>query len=122
MKKLLAFVALILAFAIVAVAQTKTHAVTLSWTASADSTSANPGAVSVYRAAGSCPATGVPSSVTTLTTSAPAGGPYQDTTVTAGTYCYYVEAVIGGVSSAPSNTTGPSVPTFPPAGLTALVQ
>jgi hypothetical protein len=121
MKKVFIAAIAILALGVTAHAQT-THKVTLSWTASSDSTTATPGTVSVLRASGVCPATGVPATVTTLTTSAPAGGPYVDSTVTAGQYCYYVTATIGGATSVPSNTSGAPVPTFPPSGLTVVVQ
>lgn len=81
------------------------HFVNLIWSASSDSTAANPGTVTVYRASGACPATGIGSlSYTALTTTAPAGGPYSDTSVTVGTWCYYVTATIGGATSGPSNT------------------
>lgn len=121
MKKILAVFAILALAATLAHAQTS-HKVTLSWTASADSTTASPGTVSVLRANGSCPATGVPATVTTLTTTALAGGPYTDSGVTAGQYCYYVTATIGGATSVPSNTSGAPVPTFPPTGLTVTVQ
>lgn len=99
------------------------HKVTLSWTASTDSTSSNPGTVSVYRATGTCPASGIGTlTYTTLTATAPAGGPYADSTVTAGTYCYYVTATISGATSGPSNTVTAVVPTAAPSGLTAVSQ
>lgn len=99
------------------------HKVTLSWVASTDSTSSNPGTVSVYRATGTCPASGIGTlTYSTLTAAAPAGGPYADTTVSAGTYCYYVTATISGATSGPSNTFTAVVPTATATGLTGVSQ
>lgn len=91
------------------------HEVDLTWTASPDG-----GTVSVYRAAGLCSAT-TSTSFTKLTSTAPAGGPYKDTTVTAGNWCYYVTATVNGSESVASNTTNPSVPTAPPTNLVNVV-
>jgi hypothetical protein len=102
MKRYLAL--LILAFA--AVAHGQAHQVTLTWTASASSTPANPGTVMVWRATGNCPASGIGTlSYTAIAGSQPPAGSYVDTTVSSGTtYCYYVVAVIGGATSLPSDT------------------
>ena len=81
-------------------ASAQTHSVAMTWTASVDSTTGNPGTVTVLRAPGNC--TGTPT-FTVLTTTAPAAGPYTDNTVAPGTYCYEVEAVISGATSQPSN-------------------
>jgi len=97
---------------IVPVAHTQTlkasasgHQVTLTWAASADSTSSKPGTVSVYRANEACPATvsATSSGFTAITTAAAASGPYTDSTVTAGTWCYFVTATIGSATSPASN-------------------
>jgi hypothetical protein len=56
-----------------------------------------------------------------LTSTAPAGGPYKDTAVTAGAYCYYVTATVNGTESVPSNSVNPSVPTAPPTNLVNVV-
>lgn len=89
-----------------------TYSVTLNWAASTSSTPAAPGTVTVYRATGTCPASGLGTlTYTALTTTAPDAGPYTDATVASGsTYCYYAEAVIGGASSAPSNTFSAVIP------------
>lgn len=122
MNKKLAFLALALACGL-ASAQSAQHKVTLSWTASPDSTAANPGTANVWRATGACPTTGAPTGATEISTSAPAGGPYVDSNVAAGsTYCYYVTATISGATSGPSNTTQPTVGPFPPGGLTVVVD
>src|ERR1700734_1887494 len=78
---------------------------TLSWTASA-----TPGStVTVFRCAGaSC------TTFTQLATGIAAGGPYVDTTVTAGAYSYYVTATVNGAVSAPSNTATGTLSPLPP--------
>ena len=100
------------------------HSVTLNWTASSDSTTSSPGTVNVLRAVGTCPASGIGTlTYTTLTSTAPAGGPYVDSAVTAGaTYCYYLTATIGGATSGPSNTAGGTIPTAAPSTLTITVK
>lgn len=106
------------------VAFAASHSVTLTWTASTDSTTANPGTVNVLRATGNCPASGIGTlTYNTLTTTAPAGGPYVDNSVTSGTtYCYYVTATIGGQTSNPSNTFQSTIPVAPPSSLSGQVQ
>jgi hypothetical protein len=93
---------------------TPSHEVDLTWTASTDG-----GTVTVYRASGLCSATTL--SFVKLTSTAPAGGPYKDTAVTAGNYCYYVTATVNGTESVPSNSVNPSVPTAPPTNLVNVV-
>lgn len=108
------FLALFLCIGSVTQAQT-THKATLTWT-----DSLNPAGVTytVLRSPGLCSGTPsftvLASAVTTLT--------YTDTTVTPGNYCYEVEASVGGVLSAPSNTALAPVPAFPPSGLSVVVQ
>ena|ERR1700761_1963868 len=79
--------------ALLAAAAVAPHSISLAWTASADG-----GTVNVYRASGSCSAT-----FSQLATGVAAGGPYADSTVTAGQWSYQVTAVVGGAESAPSN-------------------
>ena len=89
-----------------AIGQTPTHSVSLTIT-EADSSATNPGTATIYRASGSCPASGVPSGATALssTVSVPGTGTYTDTSVTAGsTYCYYATVKVGGAVSPNSNT------------------
>ena len=107
------YLILVLFFATILPAQT-THTVTLTWTASADSTAPAPGTVNVYRAPGVCFSSSLV--YVQIAQGISATGPYSDTAVPAfGTYCYYVTAVIGGVESGPSNhvivTIQPSSPT-----------
>lgn len=95
-----------------------THLNVLTWTASTDSTASNPGSVIVLKQVGACPVSGGLTSPTTLTTSAPAAGPWEDTAVLSGQVnCYSVEALIGGETSAQSNTLQLTTPGFPPTNL-----
>lgn len=89
-------------------AQAGTSGAVLTWTAST-----TPGStVNVYRCSGTgCTPAKLASGVT-------AGGPYTDSTVTAGSYFYYVTAVVNGAESAPSNTATVSISPQPPTGLT----
>lgn len=126
-KRILLLVSLALVFAGMAHAQTGAHSAKLSWAASADSTSANPGTVAIYQASGACPASGLGSLTfaTVTTTAAPsatAANPYIVTSLTPGTYCFYLTATIGGATSGPSNTSGGSTSTFPPTSFTVVVQ
>jgi len=98
--------------AVLGAAATDTTAV-LTWTASATAGST----VNVYRCAGaSC------TSFAKITTGVAAGGPYTDTSVTAGSYTYYVTAVVNGAESVPSNTATVTISPLPPTGLTAVAQ
>lgn len=110
--------------ALLGVASAQTHKVTLTWTASADSTASNPGTANVYRATAACPASGTSGATfVKLASGQPAGGPYTDTSVVSGdTYCYYVTAVIGGAESSPSNTFQGVIPLAAPTGLAGVVQ
>lgn len=102
-----------LIFALFALGQT--HKVTLTWT---DTLNPAGTTYSVYRATGLC--SGSPSYskiATALTTKS-----YDDTTVIAGNYCFYVTAVATGVESGPSNTALAPVPAFAPSGLSITVQ
>lgn len=113
----------LIVFLIAAPVFAASHTATLTYTASSDSTTATPGTVSVYRAVGACPASGLGSLTWTLVTStAPAGGTYTDTLPTAGTYCYYLTATINGATSAASNTGGGTASPFPPSLGTVVVQ
>lgn len=121
-----ALIAGLLSFA--ALSHAQSLAINLAWTASSDSTASDPGTVQVYRATGTCAANPNEATYAEIASSAPAAGPYQDATVTAGqTYSYYVTATISGYTgpSSPSTcinvldalSTGPTAPS----GLTATV-
>ncbi len=129
MKKI--FAATILALAAVACAHPQvppatTHAVDLTWTAAAASSTwtgcstSVPCVYAVYRCAGTASACGTLSStawaeVTTVATR-PSGVSYQDLTVSGGTtYSYAVETVQGSENSGPSNVTTAAVPETPTA-------
>ncbi len=75
------------------------HSVVLGWTASTDTGAG----YLVFRLAGTCP-TGTLTGFTQLNATAISTLTYTDSTVTPGTYCYYVEATLGGANSVPSNT------------------
>jgi len=82
------------------------HSVTLT-VSSPDVSSAAPGTATILRAAGACPASGVPSSGTTLTStlSVPGTASFTDSSVTGGsTYCYWTKLVTQGGGSGVSNT------------------
>lgn len=114
--------ALLLIFASIP-AMAASHSVALTWTASTDSTTATPGTVNVYRATGACPTSGIGTlSYTALATGQAPAGTYTDSTVTVGTYCYYVTATIGGVASGPSSTFLAGIGPAAPATLTGVVH
>lgn len=105
MKKLLAIGLLALAAGWLS-AQTPSHTVTLT-VSSPDTSSTAPGTATILRAAGACPASGVPASGTTLTStlSVPGTANYTDSTVTGGqTYCYWAKLTAQGGGSGVSNT------------------
>jgi len=82
------------------------HTVTLT-VASPDTSSTAPGTATILRAAGACPASGVPASGTTLTSSlsVPGTANYSDTSVAGGsTYCYWSTLKTAGGGSGVSNT------------------
>jgi len=86
--------------------QTTTHSVTLT-VSSPDVSSTAPGTATILRAAGACPASGVPSSGTTLTSTlaVPGTANYTDSGVTGGsTYCYWSTLKTQGGGSGVSNT------------------
>jgi hypothetical protein len=79
------------------------HSASLSWTASSDA-AANPTlGYNVYRLAGACPASGT-AGFTKLTATPLKTTTFSDTTVSLGTFCYYVTATLNGAESVPSNT------------------
>jgi hypothetical protein len=99
------------------------HTASITYTASSDSSIGTPGTVTIYRAVGACPASGLGSlTFAQVTSTAPAGGPYTDTLPGVGTYCYYATATISGATSIPSNTGGGSANPFPPTTFTVTVQ
>lgn len=101
---------------VAAAAQTGTHTVAVTWTASPDSTTATPGTVNVWRATGAC--TPPLASFVKVATAQPAVGTFNDVNLASGQYCYFVTAVIPGFSeSAGSSPAGIGVvdsPAAPP--------
>ena len=74
---------------------------------SPDTSSAAPGTATIQRASGACPATGVPASGTTLTSTLSVAGSatYSDSSVSGGnTYCYWASLKTQGGGSGVSNT------------------
>lgn len=83
------------------------HQASLTWNASTtctDGSTCTPTGYKVYRAAAACPGTGLPLGATVLATVTTTT--YSDTTITPGTYCYYVTATNSAGESAASNTAG----------------
>lgn len=72
---------------------------------------------SVYRATGLCSGSPVFSKLATGVTEKT----YQDSTVTAGNYCYQVTASLNNMESAPSNSATASVTPFEPQKLSVQV-
>ena len=113
MRYLLTLALALLVLALPTYAQAS-HTATIPYTASADSTTGNPGTVTIWRAPVACPASGIPTGATALTTTAPASGTYTDTLPGAGVYCYYLTATISGATSGASNTGGGTALPFAP--------
>lgn len=107
--------ALFLFFALPALQAQTTHSATLAWTDTLNPTGTT---YSVYRATGLCSGTPTFSKIASALTAKT----YQDTTVTPGNYCFEVTANFNGMESAPSNTAGAPIPSFPPAQLTVVIQ
>lgn len=104
MKKLI--VLALLVFVGTALRAQAAHSVVLTVT-SPDTSSASPGTATILRASGACPASGVPSSGSTLTStlSVPGTATFTDSTVTGGnTYCFWATLKASGGGSGVSNT------------------
>lgn len=80
------------------------HSVVATWTASSDAGSA----YNIYRASGACPASGT-AGFSKVGSTAVGVLTFNDTTVTAGSFCYYVTATLAGAESKPSNLAPASV-------------
>lgn len=108
MKKLFCLIALVL-FSRCAFSQTRAevkltasaHQVVLTWGASPDAGANSSLTYGIYRNAGVCP-TGTPSGFTQVATGVTALT-YTDSSITPGSFCYYVIAQLNGSQSAPSN-------------------
>lgn len=113
MNKLIAMAVLALASL---PAMAASHSVTLGWTAGSDDTGFN-----VYRASGTCPATVSPTTPGFTKLASPTATTYADTTVTVGTWCYFVTGTASGAESVASNDVNPQVVPLAPTGLTITV-
>jgi hypothetical protein len=117
MKTLRMIMALAIAMALpAAMLAQSAHSVTVSWT---DALNPSGTTYDVYRASGSCAGTPVfvkmnAAPITALT--------YTDSGVAPGTYCYYVDAFLVGLVSAPSNNAPAAVPPFPPSAVSITVH
>ena len=107
-------IALLMICSFAALAQTA-HSATLTW---ADLLNPTGTTYSVYRATGLCSGTPTYAKIASALTVKT----YEDVTVQPGNYCYTVTAVFNGMESAPSNTAGAPVPSFPPASLNVTVK
>jgi hypothetical protein len=88
------------------------HYVKLSWTPSTESGATT----NLWRAGGACPATGLPTGATEITTGL-TGNTYTDNTVAVGSYCYYATATVSGIESYPSKNAQADVKPFGPTSL-----
>lgn len=86
--------------------QTTTYTVQISWQPAADGSDAG-GTINVYKAIGSCGSAS--QQFTKIATDVSLDGPYLDSSVTSGSYCYYVTAVVNSDESSPSPTTSVSI-------------
>jgi len=92
----------------VASAQAGPHSAVITWTTPADAVSGS--AYNVYRASGACPASGLGSLTFGAVNASPVSAlTYTDSTVTVGTYCFYVTQVQNGTESLPSILAGGQV-------------
>jgi len=112
--------AVVLLFACTALAQAAGHQAQLNWTTPSDATSSS--AYNVYRANAVCPASGTGTLTWTKITATPVAAlTYTDTTITVGSWCYYVTQVQGTHESPPSNTAGgDALPNSP--SITVIIQ
>lgn len=84
--------------------QAQAHSTTLTII---DPTASAARSYNIYRAAGACPVTGLgPLTFSKLTLTPISVLTYTDTTITVGTWCYYVTAVENSVESNPSVAAG----------------
>lgn len=96
------------------------HSTTLTWTASVDIPGAIPAGsgYNVYRASGTCPASGAPTGAIKLNSTVVAALTYIDSTITPGQWCYYATTLLNGVESVPSNSVQGATPVAPPTNVT----
>lgn len=93
---------------------------TITWSASPDA-AANPTlSYNVYRSTGSCPTTIDPTKMTKLGSATSLS--YSDTTVSVGTWCYYVTSALNGAESVFDSTAKNwATGVAPPASPTAIM-
>jgi hypothetical protein len=76
----------------------QSHSVSLKWTASVDAGAS----YNIYRLTGTCPVSGT-GGFSKISATPVSGTTFNDAAQSAGTYCYYVTAVLNGAESLPSN-------------------
>lgn len=103
MRSLLRFSCLLLLLLFARNASAQAHSVVLTWAAPSDAVASS--TYNTYRAAGSCPSSGIGTLTwVKLNTSGITALTYTDASVAVGQYCYYATQVQNGVESNPSNT------------------
>jgi len=103
-----------------AAAATTAHSATLTWTAPTtctDGSPCTPTGYAVYRSNVTCPSAGIPANATDIANNI-SGTMYVDNTITVGSWCYYVLALLGTQASSASNTAGGTISQSPPAAPT----
>ena len=104
MKKIV--LAILLACSFPLSSQTTPYTVQISWQPASDGSDAG-GTINVYKAIGFCGSAS--QQFTQIATDVSLDGPYLDSSVTSGSYCYYVTAVVNSDESGPSPTTSVSI-------------
>lgn len=116
MKRILFVLALALAGFASVPANAQAHSASFKWTASTDLPGTIPSGsgYNMFRASGVCPVSGIPAGATQLNTTPIAALVFTDSTVQAGSWCYYATTTISGTQSGPSNTVTAAIPVAPP--------
>lgn len=99
------------------------HNVSLRWTASADAAT-NPAIFyNIYRSLVACPASGSPSGLSKIGSTAAGVVTFTDNSVSVGqTYSYIVRATLNGGEAADSNCAGVVIPIAPATGLSGTAN
>lgn len=98
-------------------AMASSYSTALAWVAGTNASGYN-----VYRATGKCPAVVNPTVAGFSKIGSSTTVSYMDSTVTAGTWCYFVTGTDSGTESAPSNAATSYVVPAAPTGLTVTVK
>lgn len=98
-------------------AMASSYSVALAWASGVNDSGYN-----VYRSTGKCPAVVNPSVTGFSKVGSSTTTSYTDSSVTAGTWCYFVTGTDAGTESAPSNAATSYVVPAAPTGLTVTVK